>query len=138
VYCIDASVLIAVFDEKDKFHDQSLSFFRYIIKVGTEIIIPALALAELAGALARKGNKVNDIIDYLNVLKSFGNIKFVDLSLDLCEFSADIAMQLKVKGSDSVYIAVSHKYGLKLVTNDNQQYERGKTMIETIKPNRNL
>ena len=138
MYCIDASVLTAVFDENDKFHDHSLSFFRYIIKVGDEIIIPALALAELAGALARKGNKVNDIIDYLNVLKSFGNIKFVDLSLELCEFSADIAMQLKVKGSDSVYIAVSHKYGLKLVTNDNQQYERGKTMIETIKTDNDL
>jgi len=138
VYCIDASVLTAVFDKNDKFHDQSLSFFRFIVKSDVEIIIPALALAELAGALARKGNKVNDIIDYLNVLRSLRNIEFVDLTVELCEFSADIAMKLKVKGSDSVYIAVSHKYNLKLVTNDNQQYERGKIMIETIKPDKDL
>ena len=52
MYCIDASALTAVFDKNDKFHAQSLSFFRYIIKAGAEIIIPALALAELAGALS--------------------------------------------------------------------------------------
>lgn len=134
MYCIDASVLTATFDKTDKFHDKSFRFFNSAIRDNTRIIIPALALAELAGALARKGNEINDINEYLKLLLSLNNTEFVDLTTELCALSAEFAMQLKVKGSDSVYIAVSYEHNLKLVTNDNQQYERSNAIIEAITP----
>lgn len=134
MYCIDASVLTAVFDENDTFHRASLGLFESIIRTDTKIVMPALALVEVAGALARKGQHYDDVVGYLDRLRSYKNIEFLALTIDLCELAADIAVRLKLKGADSTYIAVSRRYNLKLITNDNQQWDRGKEIIATAKP----
>jgi predicted nucleic acid-binding protein len=43
-------------------------------------------------------------------------------------------MQLKIKGSDSVYVAIAYRYNLKLITNDEQQMERGRKIIPAFTP----
>jgi predicted nucleic acid-binding protein len=134
VYCIDASVLTAVFDENDAFHWASLRLFESVVRTDTKIVMPALALVEVAGALARKGHYYDDVIAYLDRLRSYRNIEFLSLTIDLYELAADIALRLKLKGADSTYVAVSHRYNLKLVTNDNQQRDRGKEIVATAKP----
>jgi predicted nucleic acid-binding protein len=135
VYCIDASVLIAIFDETDAFHDTSFRMFDFVMQRGTNVIIPAFALVEVAGALVRKGYEQDDVVEYLDYLKSCKNIEFILLTIDLYELAISVALQLKVKGSDSMYIAVSSFYNLTLVTYDDQQKDRGKKMIETTTPN---
>ena len=134
MYCIDASVLIAVFDEIDVFHETSLRLFESIIQKNISVIIPAFALVEIAGALVRKGYKHDDIIDYIDYLKSCENIEFVLLDNRLYELAINVALRLKIKGSDSVYVAVSSFYNLMLITYDNQQKERGKEIINTATP----
>lgn len=134
MYCIDASVLTAVFDENDAFHWASLRLFESVIRTDTKIVMPALALVEVAGALARKGHHYDDVIGYLDRLRSYKNIEFLSLTMDLCELAADIALGLKLKGADSTYVAVSHRHNLKLVTNDNQQRDRGGKVVATATP----
>jgi len=134
VYCIDASVLIAVFDESDIFHETSLQMFEFIIQAEVDVIMPAFALVEIAGALVRKGYEHDDVTEYIGYLRGCGNIEFILLINDLCELAINVALQLKVKGSDSIYIAVSSFYNLTLISYDNQQRERGKKMIETTTP----
>jgi predicted nucleic acid-binding protein len=138
VYCIDASVLTAVFDENYRFHQGSLEFLESIIESDIEIIMPAFALVELAGATIRKGYRTDDIINYLNLLKGYRNTSLLPLTMDLCELAVDVAIQLKVKGSDSIYIAVSQSYNLKLITNDRQQRERGSIVIASATPEEEL
>ena len=134
MYCIDASVLIAVFDESDIFHETSLQMFEFIIQTEIDVIMPAFALVEIAGALVRKGYEHGDVAKYLDYLRGCRNIEFILLTNELCELAINIALQLKVKGSDSIYIAVSSFYNLTLVSYDNQQRDRGKKMIDTTTP----
>ena len=134
MYCIDASVMIAIFDESDVFHDVSLRMLEFVIKAKTNIIMPAFALAEIAGALTRKGYKNDDVAKYLNYLRGCRNIDFILPTNELCELAINIALQLRVKGSDSIYIAVSSFYKLTLISYDNQQRERGKSIVETAAP----
>ena len=134
MYCIDASVLIAVFDESDIFHETSLQMFEFIIQTEMDIIMPAFALVEIAGALVRKGYEHDDVAKYLDYLRNIRNIEFILLTNELCELAINIALQLKVKGSDSIYIAVSSFYDLTLISYDNQQRDRGKKMIDTTTP----
>lgn len=134
MYCIDASVLIAVFDETDTFHETSLKLFELIIQTDVNVIIPAFALVEIAGALSRKGYKIDDITNYLNYLRICKNIEFILLDNDLYESAISIALRLKIKGGDSIYIAISSFFNLTLVTYDNQQRERGKEIINTATP----
>ena len=134
MYCIDASVLIAVFDESDIFHETSLQMFEFIIQTEMDIIMPAFALVEIAGALVRKGYEYDDVAKYLDYLRNIRNIEFILLTNELCELAINIALQLKVKGSDSIYIAVSSFYDLTLISYDNQQRDRGKKMIDTTTP----
>lgn len=134
MYCIGASVLIAVFDETDIFHQTSLKLFETIIQKNIDVIIPAFALVEIAGALVRKGYKPDDVIDYINYLKSCENMEFVSLESQLYELSVNVALKLKIKGSDFIYIAVSDFFNLILITYDNQQRERGNEVITTTTP----
>ena len=76
----------------------------------------------------------NHIIDYIDYLKSCENIEFVLLDNRLYELAINVALRLKIKGSDSVYVAVSSFYNLMLITYDNQQKERGKEIINTATP----
>jgi predicted nucleic acid-binding protein len=69
MYCIDASVMTAVFDKNDKFHITSFEFINYINRANIKVTMPNLMLVELAGALARKGNPLDDIAEYLDLLK---------------------------------------------------------------------
>jgi predicted nucleic acid-binding protein len=134
VYCIDASVLVAIFDESDIFHRISLELFESIVQTDTKILIPAFALVEVAGALSRKGHHYDNVIEYLYRLRSHRNIEFLAMTTELYELAADIAIQLKVKGADSIYIAVSYHYNLKLVTYDNEQRDRGGKIVATATP----
>jgi len=95
MYCIDASVLIAVFDETDVFHETSLRLFELIIQKNIDVIMPAFALVEIAGSLARKGYKHNDIMDYIDYLKSCEKIEFVFLDNRLYELAINVALRLK-------------------------------------------
>ncbi len=130
--------MTAVFDNKDKFHITSFKFIDHIIQANIKIIMPNLALVELAGAISRKGNPLDDLVEYLDLLKAQRNFQFMTLNTKLCDLASDIAMQLKIKGSDSVYVAIAYRYNLKLITNDAQQMECGKKIISASTPEEEL
>jgi len=42
VYCIDASVLVSIFDENDIFHPASFQMFEFLVETNERIVLPAL------------------------------------------------------------------------------------------------
>ena len=50
----DASVFIAYFRDPDPFHVQSVDWIQHHLLAGGAIVVPRIALAEVAGALARR------------------------------------------------------------------------------------
>lgn len=107
MYCIDASVLVAIFDESDIFHRISLELFESIVQTDTKILMPAFALVEVAGALSRKGHHYDNVIEYLYRLRSHRNIEFLTMTTELYELAADIAIQLKAFSHSLSYVELT-------------------------------
>jgi predicted nucleic acid-binding protein len=130
---IDASVWVALFQEKDVFHLRATQLLDEVVAGGHPIKVPALVFAEVAGAMRRRTGK----------LKHASNAvaKMHDLDLDVREIddnfgrlAADIAGRLGMRGADAFYVALAKETGSVLYTFDDEQRQRGGEEVETKAP----
>jgi predicted nucleic acid-binding protein len=64
-----------------------------------------------------------------NLLKDLKNISkfaFIPIYREISNLSAKFAAYYKIRDYDSVYVAVSYIFGVKLITLDTEQIERSK------------
>lgn len=60
------------------------------------------------------------------LIKNFPNLHLVPLDLSLAHRSVDIAKAHHLRGSDSVYVVVAHRFDATLVTWDAEMLQRGR------------
>jgi predicted nucleic acid-binding protein len=54
IFVTDASIMVAVFHEADRFHHESRAWLRDRLRARDTLLAPVLLLSEVAGALARR------------------------------------------------------------------------------------
>ena len=131
---IDASVWVSWFFPPDRFHEVSRIWLSRMIAAGETIVIPSLALTEVAGGVARRSGRP--------ALGRGAALKLLDvptLEVDpvdeaLALLAASCAADLKLKGSDAVYVAVAYGAGIPLATWDREQATRSRPLITTLQP----
>lgn len=121
---IDASVFVSAFTPTEIAHQASKAFMMKIRNQGMPIIVPVLVLPEISAALARGQNKPELGKSFVQELKAFPNITFVDVDETLADLAVDVAANHRLRGSDAVYAAVVLRFGTQLVTLDREQLER--------------
>jgi predicted nucleic acid-binding protein len=131
---IDASVFISAFTPTEPAHEASRAAMAAIRSQAIPIIEPVLVLLEISAALSRGQNKPDLGRAFVNALKQFSNLTFVDVDASLADLAVDVAAQYKLRGSDAVYAAVALRFGTELITLDREQLEGLPKAIPVQKP----
>ena len=130
---VDTSVWASRLMAHDANHLASQAWAAKYVMAGGMIVIPEFMLIELAATLARQMQQpiaakqiARDL--YTDVL----SIKSLDTKL--VQLAIDLAVDLRLKGGDAIYVALAHQMGIPLVSWDREQLSRASTLIETYTP----
>jgi predicted nucleic acid-binding protein len=134
LYTIDASVFVSAFNSYEIGHKQSHDLLEGLQARRIPLIEPTLLLPELAASVARVYQDEGMAKVFAHSVRNLLNLFVVPLDEMLAELAVDIAAEFRLRGSDTVYLAVAHHYGTALVTLDQEQYNRGSDIVPTHTP----
>jgi predicted nucleic acid-binding protein len=131
---MDASVFVAMLNPHEPGNTASKAWFQQELLQGKKISAPAILMAEAAAALSRGVGDKAQAHQMIRQLKLSTSIQLYPLSLALAEQAAVIAADYRIRGCDSVYVALAQQLGETLVTWDKEQLQRGMAVILTTQP----
>ena len=98
------------------------------------LTIPSLAIAEIAGAVARTRASSEDGRSAISLLLRTPGLRIVSVDRAVGEAAAEIASRYRLRGADAIYVAVARLLGLPLATLDQEMQERAAPIVEIIQP----
>ena len=131
---LDSSVLISLFNSRDRLHEQTLTWFRESVADGEPLRAPVTALAEVAAAIAAGTGDKQLARDVETHMRHSPLFEFLPVALPLAERAATLAAEHQLRGADAVYFAVAETLGDRLVTLNPRQLQRGSSVVETVRP----
>lgn len=131
---IDASVYVALVNAQEPDHAASWAWYRRVIAERAPIIAPNIILAEIAAALSRGSGDAALANRAVQQLQQSNIIALAPILQPLAGLAADIASRYRIRGCDSLYVALAQQTGEALVTLDHQQLERGITAAPVYRP----
>lgn len=138
MYVVDASVWVSWFVPDDPHHDSSHTWINAQVIQGEPMVAPVLALAEVAGAVARRTGSSEVAAGAISLMQRLPNARLVPVDSGLAQLGAMLAGGLRLKGADSLYVALAQRLGFTLVTWDQEQLERGRSVAVTDTPAQEL
>lgn len=133
-YTIDASVFVNAFNPHEEGHEESLAALAAIQERGDPVIVPTLLLPEIAAAVARASDDSDGALAYANAAAGLPNLTLVSLTLTMARHAAELAAAHRLRGADSIYVAVARRYGTTLVSRDDEQRARGSAVVACLTP----
>lgn len=131
---VDASVWVSRFIPADVHHAQSRDWLADHLAHGRPILAPTLLLVEVAGAISRRTDDPMIARDVAASLRVLPGLTWVGLSGEVRDHAAELAASLRLRGADAVYVAISHRLGVPLVTWDVEQRARASARVTTRTP----
>jgi predicted nucleic acid-binding protein len=130
----DASVLIGVMMPSDSHYTASRDWLERQIRAGVVVVLPTLALVELAGGLRRRSGDRVLTRRALRHFRALPNVRIADLDRGLMWRSALLAATLGLRGADAIYVAAAHRYRTPLITWDADQQRRAALIVPARAP----
>ena len=121
---VDASVWVAAFLVRDAHRVEVLEFLRRVVAVRAEAAIPALALAEIGGAIARRSSAPEPAVAAVDFIRAQDWIEVVPVGVALGEAAARLAIRNRLRGADAAYAALAAIRKVPLVTLDREIIDR--------------
>ena len=131
---VDASVYVAYAYAKDIAHARSQAWMTSAVASSQILVAPATFLAEVAGAISRNSGRPRLAHSVIRHLLQAELVTLMPVTVDVAERAAEIAADYKIKGADAVYVALAEQLGDELVTLDQEQLQRGGTVVTTRQP----
>jgi predicted nucleic acid-binding protein len=131
---IDASVFVSAFTPSEPAHSVCHAFLRRLTRQGRPIVLPALAIVEIAAAIGCGQDKPELGVAFASEITQLPQTTLIGLDLPLAEEAAKIAAHHRLRGSDAVYAAVARRYGAILVTLDKEQKSRAAAVVKVRHP----
>lgn len=131
---IDASVWVAAFVAHDSQHAAATGFLRKLVEKGTSVSTPFLALAELAGAIARQTSDSALAEKAVSFLRTQRWIQFAPLDEAHATAAASTASKQRLRGADSVYVALAAQGDSALITLDREMAKRAPVTVAALTP----
>lgn len=131
---LDASVWVSLFSRRDERHRTTRQWHEALIGEGGTVEAPLLLLGEVAGALARRSGSRALAFSALGHLRRAPSLTLAPLDPVLASLAARLAIELRLRGTDAVYVALALREGVPLVTWDREQRERASAIIEARTP----
>ena len=133
---VDASVWVSSLIPADVFHAVSRGWLRQQVAEREQLVVPALMLAEVAGAISRRTHRPADGRSAIDVLLRLGALRIVAIDGRLGKAAATLAAMAGLRGADAIYAALAQHLSLPLVTWDDELQQRTNTMIAVQRPTR--
>jgi len=125
VACVlDASVLVARLRVAEPGYPESALALRRMVAGGARLLVPGLALAEVAAALARGVGDARLARQAVDDLERLPGLRIVAVDMRLGRIAATVALRQRLRGCDAVYVALAQVAQAVLVTLDRDQIER--------------
>jgi predicted nucleic acid-binding protein len=137
-FTIDASVFVNAFNPHEKGHAESLAILAAIQERGDPAIVPTLLLPEIAAAVARASDDSAGALDFANATAGLSHLTLVTLTPTMARQAAELAATHRLRGADSLYVAVARRYGTTLVSRDEEQRSRGSAIVRCQTPEQAL
>jgi predicted nucleic acid-binding protein len=131
---VDANVWVSLFVRSDVFHPRCRLWIRAQLAGGVTLVIPSLAVAEVAGSVSRVRNSSHRGRRVARWLLESPAVDVITLHDALVHRAAQIAADYQIRGSDSIYVTVADEIGLPLVTLDQELQTRAAAIVNVIHP----
>lgn len=129
---VDASVWVARLVPQDAFHVVVAGWLEAQRFANVMLVSPALLLAEVAGAIARRTANNQLAQQAVDRLQDLPGLRLVSMDDILVHDAARLAAELGLRGADSLYVALALRLKLPLVTLDMDQKERAANRIAIV------
>ena len=129
MYVVDASVWVSRFVLTDTHHQPSRRWLGRQVAREEIVMIPALALAEVAGAISRRTGRSDLGTRAIASLQRLPSARLIPVDVELAQLGAELAAGLHLRGADALYVAVARRWGVPLVMWGREQRERGQETI---------
>jgi predicted nucleic acid-binding protein len=123
-FTVDASVFLNAFNPYEGGQATSQRLLAHLQDGAMPIIVPTLLLPEVAAAIGRGRNDPDLARGFATALRGLPHLIWVPLDERLAQQAADLAAQVRLRGSDAVYAAVALRFGSVLITLDREQRDR--------------
>jgi len=131
---IDSSVFVAVARPEETHYAASRMFLQQARARALMLFCPTLVLPECAAAIARPTGEPALAEELSALIESFPGLRLVSIELPLARRASQIAAVHRLRGADSVYVAVAQAFDAALVTWDAEMLERGRGVVPTATP----
>ena len=128
-YTVDASVFVNAFNARERGHADSLAALTAMHDRGDPVVLPSLALPEIASAIARSTDDEEGAIRFARTIAALPHVTIVPLATAMARDAADVAAGFRLRGADAVYASVARRYGTTLITRDDQQRARASSIV---------
>ncbi len=131
---VDVSVWVSLFMSSEVHHARTRAWFEANAKTGTPFAAPAVVLAEIAGAVARRTGRPADGDAAVRLATAIPRVRLVNVDRRVASHAAKLASALRLRGTDAVYVAVADLLGVPLVTWDAEQIDRAAGRVKAVMP----
>lgn len=130
----DASVWVSHLIAQEIHHTASRNWLTAMVSNNKIIAVPALLLAEVGGAIARRTGDGKLGHQAVSHILSTPNLRLVYTNSDLGMAAASLAAEQRLRGADALYVAVAHRLNIPLVSWDQEQIGRASGVVSAYTP----
>jgi predicted nucleic acid-binding protein len=131
---VDASVWVSSLVPDDVNHMASSGWLGRELSVGSILVIPGHAPAEVAGAIARRTGQPALGGQAAARLLTLPSLRIVPIDASLAHAAANVAADHLLRGADAVYATVAQALNLPLVTLDAELQRRAAGFVHVVAP----
>lgn len=131
---VDASVVASRLVPHDVHHETTRRWLTRHVEGGGLLVVPALLLPEVAGAVARRTGDPRLARRAVDAVLRVPGLRLVPVDEVLARMAAGLAGRLRVRGADAVYVALAAALRLPLVTWDVEQCDRAARLVPVLTP----
>ncbi len=134
MFVVDTSVWVSRLIDSDSHHESSRRWLEQQTGAGKSLAMPAIAPAEIAAALAQRIGRPDLASRAVSLVIRLPNTRLVPVDEELAALAASMAADLRIGGSDALYVALAKRLSVPLVTWDRLQRTRGGVAIAAYTP----
>lgn len=130
----DASVWVSHLVAQDVHHVESRRWLTAVAQTRTPIAAPALLLAEVGGAIARRTGDSRLGQQAIQHILATPNLRLVHTDSALALLAAELAAGQRLRGADALYVAVARHLKVPLASWDQEQIARASDAVTVYSP----
>ena len=131
---IDASVFVSYLVPQDVNHAASRAWLQTQLTASNRLIAPIIMLTEVGGAIARRTGQTHLGQQAVNQIQQIPLLRLVAIDHSLGLRATQLAINLRLRGADAIYVAVADSLGIPLVSLDKEHQNRAGVQVIVVVP----